>query len=85
MFFKKRSELEALIEQEGVCAAWLTLSAADNHWLDLSKLIHGEKPIPTFENAFEKAKWRRKLVRDNPHIVDAYFADRVKELLMTFF
>ena len=83
-FFKKRSELEALIEQEGMRTIWFTLSAADNHWLDLSKLIRGEKPIPTFENEFEKAKWRRKLVRDNPHIVDAYFTNRVKELLMTF-
>ena len=41
--------------------------------------------MPSFMNEFEKAKWRRELVHDNPHLVDAYFTERVKEFIKTFF
>ena len=34
-FYRKRSELEALMEQEGLPTIWFTFSAADTHWLDL--------------------------------------------------
>ena len=64
---------------------WFMLSAADNHWLDLNKIIYGDRPMPSFMNEFEKAKRRRELVRDNPHLVDAYFTERVKEFIKTFF
>ena len=40
-FVKRRKESEALMEQEGMCTAWFSLSAADNHWLDLNKILHG--------------------------------------------
>ena len=83
-FYKRRKELEALIQQEGLCSTWFTFSAADNHWLDLNKIIHGNRPCPSFANEYEKAKWRRKLVKDNPHIVDSYFSDRVREFLNVF-
>ena len=33
----------------------------------------------------DEAKFRRKMVRENPHIVDAFFYDRVENLLSTFF
>ena len=33
----------------------------------------------------EKAKFRRKIVRDNPHIVDTFFYERVNEALNSFF
>ena len=36
-FSKRRKELEALMEQEGACAACFTLWAADDHWSRLRK------------------------------------------------
>ena len=53
-FYKKYKELEALIQQEGLCTIWFTLSVADNHWLDLNRIIHGNRPLPNFSN--KKAK-----------------------------
>ena len=73
------------MEQEGMCSMWFTLSAADNHWLDLHQLIYGNTTLPRFDTELLSAQWKRKLVRENQHIVDAYFYDRVKMLLATFF
>ena len=84
-FFKKRGELESLMDQEGMCTTWFTLSAADNHWNDLSRIACGDSPIPNFSTEKDKAKWQRKLVRNNPHLVDACFCDRAKYFLNTFF
>ena len=54
-FHKKKKELEALMEQEGMCTMWFTLSAADNHWIDLFCLIHVEdEPLPIFANEKQK-------------------------------
>ena len=39
-FYKKRGELEALMEQEDLPTIWFTLSAADNHWYDPHKLTY---------------------------------------------
>ena len=83
-FVKRRKELEALMEQEGMCTTWFTLSAADNHWLDLNKIIYGDREIPVFATEAEKSAWRRNLVRNNPHIVDACFSDRVHDFIKTF-
>ena len=30
-FYKRRKELEALMQQEGLSAAWFAILAADNH------------------------------------------------------
>ena len=73
-----------MIEQEGICTTWFTFSAADNHWLDLNKIIYRDRPLPVFHAEKEKCKWRRKLIRNNPHIVDSYFYDRVKAFINTF-
>ena len=83
--YKKRKLLESLIEQKGICTEWFTLSMADNHWRDLHELLMRDgngnaTDFPTFQSVQEEASWKRKLVRDNLHIVDAYFYDRVQEL-----
>jgi len=75
-FHKSRGELEVLMEQEGMATLWFTLLAADNHWEDLHRLLYG-KDFPTSMTEQEKAKVRRKLVRENPHIVDAFFTSRL--------
>jgi hypothetical protein len=76
-----------LIAQEGMCTLWFTFSAADNHWKDLFRLILGDRESSTYENKNEKEKAvvRRGLRRKNPHIVDAYFNERLEELLDAFF
>lgn len=82
--------LQCLIEQEGAPNIWFTISMADNHWEDLHACMNrdenGKKtPFPTFNSVAEEASWKRKFVRENPHIVDAYFNDRVHALFDTIF
>ena len=85
-FYKKRCELEALIDAKGMPTMWFTLSAADNHWVDLHKCMYGsDRPLPNLANELAKVKWRRKMTRENPHIVDAYFMKRVQALLDTYY
>ena len=55
-FHKKRKELKALIEQEGLYTAWFVLSAANNYWLYLNHIIHDNRPDLVFTNEDEKAK-----------------------------
>jgi hypothetical protein len=59
-----------------------TLSAADNHWADLHKLLMMDgKEHSEFETEAKKAKCRHFLVRKHPHIVDHCFCKRVQVLL----
>ena len=41
--------------------------------------------MSSFANEKNKSTWRRNLIRDNPHIVDAYFHERVKIFIEIFF
>jgi hypothetical protein len=74
--YSKRKELESLFEVKGMPTLWFTFSAADNQWFD----FHHSDQHPTDPNASAKeaAKERRKFVRDNPHLVDSLFYERVK-------
>ena len=88
--FQKRRLLESVIDQCGMPTFWFTLSMADNHWHDLHQLIHRDSngrsiPFPTFSDVQSMASWKRKVVRENPHIVDEYFQKRVKALFATCF
>ena len=70
-WFQRRRELIAQAEQEGLKGTlFWTLSAADNHWKDIMKLLD----VP--EHASPEVK--RQAVRRNPHIVDFYFCRRVE-------
>ena len=76
--------LEALMEQEGMCSIWFSLSMADNHWDDLHRALDPKLEERDFADEKEKAKWKRKLVRENPHLVDAFFFRRVNVMFETF-
>jgi hypothetical protein len=78
-----KMHLEELMEQAGMCTIWFTLSAADNHWVDLSQLF-GNDSFPVDGNERQKEKWRRKAVRENQHIVDAFFNERVESFAKAF-
>eukprot|EP00957_Ditylum_brightwellii_P192206 14630917-Ditylum_brightwellii.AAC.1 len=61
-FCRKRLELEALMEQEGLPTIWSAFRLADNHWLDLIQLFYRNNNLPQFGDGNEFAKWRRKLI-----------------------
>ena len=68
-----------------MCSMWFTLSMADNHWHDLHAMVYRDKhgkprPFPVFSDAKVEAKWKRKFCRNNPHLVDQYFLDKVNSL-----
>ena len=84
-FYNKRKELEALMEQEGLPTLWFTLSAADNHWEDLHVLLGSESHLGPDATEEDRAKARRKAVRDYPQIVDEFIDIRAKKLVETFF
>ena len=86
-FSNARKELESLMEGKGMPTLWFTFSAADNHWTDLHE-ISSSANDNTEENSLnekEKAKRRRKYIRENQHIVDSYFFYRIKRFLEIFF
>ena len=89
-FYKKRKELESLIEAKGMPTCWFTLSAADNHWNDLHKLIYDDD-VPVFDTMYkdmnekQKLSFRVRIVHEFPHIVDEYFHSRVESFLKSFF
>ena len=73
------------MEQEGMYATWFALLVVDNHWLDLNKISHWDREIPVNTTSAEKSAWRRNLIRNNLHIVDVYFSNRVHNFIKTFF
>ena len=82
-YFQSRKELEAMEDQLGAPLFWLALSAADNHWPVLHNSLFGGLLRSLDQEA--QAKFRRKMTRDNPHLVDAFFFKRVRVMLETFF
>jgi len=89
-FYKKRKELESLIEAKGMPTCWFTLSAADNHWNDLHELIYDDSitvrdTMYKDMNEKQKLSFRVRIVHEFPHIVDEYFLKRVNSFIQSFF
>lgn len=73
-YWKKKSyELLDMIEQLGLPTLFITLSAADYHWPDLFKILAPDRNVDDLSE-----RERRKLVEENPFIVDDFFLTRVK-------
>lgn len=64
-------------QTKGCTTLSFTLSAADNHWEDMHRLMP-----PRYENF---AAGRRAAVIDSPHIADSYFGTRVDQFTNAFF
>lgn len=62
-----RQELTATIEQVGVPTVFFTLSMAEFHWTDF---------LDIFGFGINEEVDVRKVVRENPHLVDWYFTER---------
>ncbi len=62
IFFGHKGNLESLMEQDGMSTMWFTVSAADNHWDDLNKLLMDGARHPEFPTQEDKAKYRGVLV-----------------------
>jgi PIF1-like helicase/Helitron helicase-like domain at N-terminus len=73
------------MEQDGVSTIWYSWSAADNHWQDLHKALDPVHESRPFSNETDKAKFRRKMARNNPLLVNEYFFRRLEMLLESFF
>ena len=43
IFFERRNELDALIEQEGTCVVQFMLSATHNYQANLNKIIYRDR------------------------------------------
>jgi Helitron helicase-like domain at N-terminus len=56
---------------------------ADNHWHDLHQVLSPGRL--SFATEKEAAAFRRKMVRDNPHVVQDFFQLLTKAMLDTFF
>ena len=85
-FWNKKKELEALMDQEGMCTMWFTLSAADNHWVDLHRLLYGKGAyLPDISDPIKNVRWKNKMCQKFPHIVDTYFCKRVDFIMETIF
>ena len=81
-----RHELETLIDCEIPCTIWYALSAADNHWMDLYKLLYGNKSLPDISDPIKNVWWKWNTSSRFPSIVDMFFfCKRVDNLLAFIF
>ena len=71
----RSNELRDMVDQLGLPTIFLTLSCADGHWEDLYKVLSDHDPSTLTETD------RRKLIQENPHIVDSFFDYRVKSCI----
>ena len=68
---QRYQELKALITQKGAPTFFFTVSAADNYWPDLHRLVQElNSAVPSVQI---------RAVIDNPHITDAFFVSRLDE------
>lgn len=72
----RANELRDMVDQIGLPTFFLTLSCADGHWDGLYKLLSGQDDTSNLTEGE-----RRKLIQNNPHIVDEYFDYRVKSFI----
>ena len=73
----RTQELQAVFATKGCTNLFFTLSAADNHWPDLHRLMP-----PGYEDS---PAGRRRAVIDNPHIVEFFFGARVDAFTSALF
>ena len=58
-FYGERRGLETLMDQEDPCTTWYTLSVADNHWIDLHRLLDGKCEVPDIFNPIENVREKK--------------------------
>ena len=81
---KRRCELEATFEQKAPATIFFTFSYADNHWIDLHRLMPRYFDNMT-QDPIVKDNYKYQDVVANPHLVDWYFSHRLESFLETFF
>jgi len=75
-WYARGGELTDMVKQLGLPTIFLTLSCADGHWADLYRMLGRTNDLLTLSE-----KERRKLVQDNPHLVDMFFSYRVEAFI----
>lgn len=72
-WYARGKELVSMVEQIGLPTLFFTLSCADFHWPDLFKILAPDEDVSTMTETR-----RRKLIQDNPQVVDKFFYERAK-------
>lgn len=72
-WYARGQELKSMIEQLTLPTLFFTLSSADFHWPDLYKVLAPNTDPNLISNGM-----RRKLIQENPAIVDSFFSTRVE-------
>ena len=72
-WYQRRQELQALMEQKGAPTFFWTVSAADNYWPDLHRLI-SNSPNPTNAQRFQA-------VINKPHLTDWFFTNKLDNFI----
>ena len=84
-FYSKRRALDTLMNQEDSCTICYTLSTAENHWVDIHRMLYGKRPLPNISYLIKNVRWKRNTKCRFLHIVDTFFYKRVKNLFATIF
>lgn len=75
-WYKAKEELKAIIQHEGPPTFFFTFSAAEMHWPELHALLGSNNT-----NDDNPSEVRHQNVINNPHIVDWFFTERVKNFI----
>mgnify|MGYP003326704255 CR=1 FL=1 len=64
-FWNKKKELETLMDEERLCTMWFKLSAAENHWVDLHRILYGKGSyLPDINDPIKMYNGKVKCVRN---------------------
>lgn len=77
-WFKAKEDLKAIIQHVGPPTFFFTFSSADMHWPELHDLFQNTCNINGNGNTPDV---RRQNVIDNPHIVDWFYTERLKNFI----
>ena len=80
---RRRTELEETFDQKKSATVFFTFSYADNHWLDLHRLMPRNYGIENLEKLDLSHKTTDVIA--NPHLTDWYFGFRLETFMRIFF
>ena len=72
------------MDQEDPCTIWYTLSAADNHRVDLHRLLYGKRRLPEISDPIKLVRWKN-MSCGFLHIVNMFFCKFIDNLFCTIF
>ena len=87
-FNERHRDLQGMVLNLGLRNNWpsafVTLTLAENHHAGLWKVLSERHGIVVSENPEENVEARKRLARENPHIVSEFFHSRFHGLMELF-